>query len=144
MNGKVQMMELGKIACLALWITCGSAYASRQNRVLYSGWKFYKGDVAGAEKVEFDDRDWTFVEIPHDWAIEGPYSKENRVGTDQFTSYVRWTKEGSAGYLPFGIGWYRKTFELPKEADGKYSTGSGKKRSRDHSIGSNLDGGGLA
>ena len=62
-----------------------------------AGWKFYKADAAGAERPEFDDRNWRQVNLPHDWSIEGPYSAANASGT---------------GYLPGGIGWYRKTFQL--------------------------------
>src|ERR1035438_9653216 len=37
------------------------------------GWRFYKGEAAGAEKPEFDDSAWRPVRLPHDWAIEGPF-----------------------------------------------------------------------
>ena len=68
-----------------------------------SGWKFLKSDAAGAERSDFDDRTWHPVNLPHDWSIEGPYSAANASGT---------------GYLPGGIGWYRKTFPLPASERG--------------------------
>ena len=68
------------------------------------GWKFHKGDLKGAEKCSFDDSGWRDIDVPHDWSVEGPFSKEHSSGT---------------GYLPGGIGWYRKTFEVPAEAEGK-------------------------
>ncbi|MBN1124119.1 MAG: DUF4982 domain-containing protein [Sedimentisphaerales bacterium] len=65
-----------------------------------SDWRFNKGEMEGAEKVDFDDSAWKPVNIPHDWAISGPFDpKEN----------------GYAGKLPWrGVGWYRKTFSLKK------------------------------
>ncbi len=71
---------------------------------LTSDWTFHKGDVPGAEKTTFDDSRWRTVSVPHDWSIEGPYSEQWASGT---------------GYLPGGIGWYRKTFQLDAEANGK-------------------------
>jgi hypothetical protein len=33
-------------------------------------WKFYRGDVAGAELPDFDDYSWRVLDLPHDWSIE--------------------------------------------------------------------------
>lgn len=93
--------------------------SARRIRSMHEDWKFQKNDIVGAEMQDFDDSNWRKVQIPHDWSVEGPYSKDNAVRLDQFTPYVRWTKDGSAGYLPFGIGWYRKTFTLPASYEGK-------------------------
>jgi beta-galactosidase len=62
-------------------------------------WKFYKGDAQGAEKPSFDDKEWRSVDVPHDWSIEGPYDQKNPTGR-------------GGGYLPAGVGWYRKTFTV--------------------------------
>jgi beta-galactosidase len=62
-----------------------------------SDWRFLKGDAAGAENSSFDDSQWRNLNVPHDWSIEGPYDKTNP------------TSRGG-GYLPAGIGWYRKKF----------------------------------
>ncbi|MEA3367551.1 MAG: glycoside hydrolase family 2 TIM barrel-domain containing protein, partial [Planctomycetota bacterium] len=67
-------------------------------------WKFTKGDVHYAQAKTFDDAKWRTVQLPHDWSIEGPYSQEYASGT---------------GYLPGGIGWYRKTFTLPLSLQGR-------------------------
>jgi len=64
-----------------------------------SDWRFLKGEAAGAENPAFDDSDWRKLDVPHDWSIEGPYDKENP------------TSRGG-GYLPAGIGWYRKSFTV--------------------------------
>lgn len=60
-------------------------------------WKFYKGDVSNADQISFDDSGWRTVDLPHDWSIEGPFDEQ-------------WAS--STAYLPAGVGWYRKTFEL--------------------------------
>ena len=69
-------------------------------------WHFLKGDVTGAEKPSFDDSQWRLLNVPHDWSIEGPCSRENPTGR-------------GGGYLPAGIGWYRKTFSLDEADAGK-------------------------
>ncbi|MBP8959411.1 MAG: DUF4982 domain-containing protein [Bacteroidales bacterium] len=63
------------------------------------GWKFMKGDFPDARTPEFDDSGWRTLDIPHDWSIEGPFSP-------------KWAS--CTGYLPGGIGWYRKTFDVPR------------------------------
>jgi beta-galactosidase len=57
-------------------------------------WSFHKGDITGAEKGN-DKALWQSVDLPHDWSIQGPFSEE-------------WAS--ATGYLPGGIGWYKKTF----------------------------------
>jgi len=64
-------------------------------------WKFKLGDQKGAENISFDDSNWRALDLPHDWSIEGTYSKDEPTG-------------GSGGYLPTGIGWYRHHFEISK------------------------------
>jgi beta-galactosidase len=64
-----------------------------------SDWRFLKDDATGAENPTFDDTKWRKLDVPHDWSIEGPYDKANP------------TRSGG-GYLPSGIGWYRKTFTV--------------------------------
>ena len=36
-------------------------------------WRFLKGDAPGAEEPGFDDSRWRELDLPHDWAIEGPF-----------------------------------------------------------------------
>ena len=57
----------------------------------------------------FDDRSWRTVNLPHDWAIEGPF-------------HVGWGEGvgGGMGRLPSpGIGWYRKRIDIPASDAGK-------------------------
>ncbi len=70
-------------------------------------WRFIQKDVAGAEAKGFNDSSWRLLNLPHDWSIEGQYDQANSTG-------------GACGFLPAGIGWYRKTLEIPAEyRDGK-------------------------
>ena len=71
------------------------------------GWKFIQEDVAGAEQKHFDDGAWRGLDLPHDWSIEGDYDAENPMGD-------------RCGYLPAGIGWYRKTIDVPQEWKDKH------------------------
>src|SRR4051812_4551139 len=53
----------------------------------------------------FDDSSWRKLNLPHDWAIEGPFKQEY---------------PGETGKLPYwGVGWYRKHFTLAPEDKGK-------------------------
>ena len=69
-------------------------------------WKFYKGDMTGAEAITFNTANWVDVKLPHDWSIEGPYDRNNPTGR-------------GGGYLPSGIGWYRNSFSLANKDAGK-------------------------
>jgi len=68
-------------------------------------WRFAKGELHGAEQPKFNDSKWRNLRLPHDWAIEGPFSKKYSARN---------------GGLPvFGTAWYRKTFTLPAQSKGK-------------------------
>ncbi len=51
----------------------------------------------------FYPRDWSDVSVPHDWVIEGDFVNDNTLGS----------QPAGNGYLPTGIGFYRKEFEIP-------------------------------
>ncbi len=66
-----------------------------------SGWKFSLGDNENAQNANFNDSEWRALDLPHDWAIEGPFTQE--------VNY-------KGGYLPYpGVAWYRKTFKVRPE-----------------------------
>ncbi len=69
-------------------------------------WRFHLGNMAGAESVNVTDTSWRLLNLPHDWSIEGAFSKDNPAKPE-------------GGALPGGIGWYRKSFTLPLTAKGK-------------------------
>ncbi len=88
---------------IALIGLAASANAQRQRYSLDPAWRFTRGDSTGAQAVSYDDHQWRTVDLPHDWSIEGPYVQTN-------------PGAGRIGFLPTGIGWYRKTFTAPATA----------------------------
>ncbi|MCM8829598.1 MAG: DUF4982 domain-containing protein [Candidatus Omnitrophica bacterium] len=85
----------------------------REIKSLKYGWKFQKGDFPEAIKSDFDDSKWEDVQIPHDWAIKGPFSPEN---DPQVINYgdKKLVFLGNTGALPHtGKGYYRLRFNLP-------------------------------
>ncbi|MBM9510407.1 glycoside hydrolase family 2 TIM barrel-domain containing protein [Actinacidiphila acididurans] len=83
---------------------------------LADGWRFAlvnpggvtdpTGAYAGAADPAYDDSRWRAVRVPHDWSIEQTPTTAN--GTS-----------GGTGYLPGGLGWYRRTFTLPPQVAGR-------------------------
>jgi beta-galactosidase len=82
-----------------------------------AGWRFIRYSHANTETVSADrepeglqepiinDNTWRILDLPHDWAIEGPFSD---------------TLENNTGLLPWkGIGWYRKHFTLSESEKDK-------------------------
>jgi beta-galactosidase len=63
-------------------------------------WKFFLDDAPEAKANDFNDSGWRKLDLPHDWSIEGKIHPKNTTG-------------GGGGYFPSGIGWYRKTFQVP-------------------------------
>ena len=99
---------------LAVCVVAGPAVAQersqpRQRLLMDYGWSFTTGDPAGAEQPGFDDTGWRSVDLPHDWSIEGPYDQNAPTG-------------GRGGYLPTGVGWYRRIFTVPGGASGRRVT----------------------
>ncbi|RYY20985.1 MAG: glycoside hydrolase family 2, partial [Cytophagaceae bacterium] len=64
-------------------------------------WRFLQQDAPAASQALFDDAKWQPVAVPHDWSIAGPYDQAAPTGR-------------GGGYLPAGVGWYRKRFVLPE------------------------------
>jgi beta-galactosidase len=85
-------------SCLLL-LLLSSVSAQRITQSFDKDWRFIQSDEKGAEQSSFTDASWRQLDVPHDWSIEGPYDKNNP------------TKRGG-GYLPAGVGWYRKAFTL--------------------------------
>ncbi len=84
-------------------ITAGSRRVS-----LDQDWRFVKADPPSAEQPDFDDGAWQPLDVPHDWAIAGPFDRAN--GPE-------------AGALPFfGVGWYRKHFTMADGLRGRHVT----------------------
>ena len=118
--------ETGQAAALA-------AVAPREQLLLDFGWKFMfghgtdpardlgfgmgQGDFAKTgdfdfSKAGFDDSKWRALNLPHDWAVELPFVRDEELK--------------SHGYKPLGrrypetsVGWYRREFEIPASDVGR-------------------------
>ncbi|GGA85561.1 beta-galactosidase [Neiella marina] len=62
----------------------------REEHCFNSNWQFQLAEQP-------TDADWRNVMLPHDWSVEHPFSPD---------------LEGCTGYLPGGVGWYQKHFEI--------------------------------
>lgn len=67
-------------------------------------WKFTLTNPEKAESISFNDNAWQKIELPHDWSIKQQLSK---------------TFASCMGYLPGGIGWYRKNIDIPQSKQGE-------------------------
>ncbi|MCC8089728.1 MAG: DUF4982 domain-containing protein [Rikenellaceae bacterium] len=89
---------------------------------LERGWKFTREDNAGSHNPGFDDSAWETVEVPHDWAIKGPFDLSidaQMVQVIEDGDTIPTMRTGRTGALPFlGTGWYRKSVDIPAELAG--------------------------
>ena len=96
------------LAVVIFFVGVGSSRAddapTRQRTSLDDDWKFLVGDPANARDPAFDDKEWRTVTLPHDWSIEGRFDPKAPMG-------------GAGGFLPAGVGWYRKRIEAPARWD---------------------------
>lgn len=86
----------------------------RERLSIDSNWLFTRGDLPGDRanlstaayvRTDFDDRAWQRVNLPHDWAIGGPFIADG---------------PGEMGRLPSaGVGWYRRRLNIPTTDAGK-------------------------
>ena len=107
----VALVANGAPTHAAGWLSAGERRSSFD-----TGWRFQKGDLPAAATPAFDDARWRVLDLPHDWAIEGPF--DPAISPHQ-------------GSLPFfGVAWYRKRFDVPESAPGRFRHGAGTTRSR--------------
>ncbi|MFI3283408.1 MAG: glycoside hydrolase family 2, partial [Rikenellaceae bacterium] len=84
--------------CISI-LNANAQYTPEEN--FDKGWQFYNDTAEGAQEMNFDDSTWRTVDLPHDWAIEGPFSINN---------------DCRMGALPIsGTGWSRKGFTMKSE-----------------------------
>jgi len=97
------------IAASALLVCLLPAHAQRTRQTLTRGWQFSKDSVR-----------WENVNVPHDWAIYGPFSRDNdlqKVAVEQNGETEETWKTGRTGGLPYvGKGFYHTTFDVPDTA----------------------------
>ncbi|WP_229262189.1 beta-galactosidase GalA [Duganella guangzhouensis] len=119
-------MKTKLFATMLLLVACATASAAARERLsLDRGWLFHQGDLVeapivgheesysnakagsagGAAGSEYDDSDWRRLDLPHDWAVEGPFDPKANV---------------AQGYRPRGIGWYRRYLKVDPSDRGKH------------------------
>lgn len=109
MKTAVNWIALAIITMITSCATMPQPEQSPRERLNFDNdWKFCLTDGEGIETTDYDDTAWRSLNLPHDWAIEGDFSKDNPSGY-------------AGGALPGGIGWYRKTFDIDSTdlADGR-------------------------
>lgn len=107
----MKRLLLIQISCFLLFLTVGSCTSAEKmtndrRQDFTADWTFHLGDDSAASRPDYDDTAWRILNLPHDWAIEGEFSRDNPSGT-------------GGGALPGGIGWYRKTFTVNQADEGK-------------------------
>jgi beta-galactosidase len=120
---------------LQLTLLSALCFAQREHINFDEGWRFHFGHAADPVKdfhygitaifaksgktdstamaINFDDSRWRKLNLPHDWAVELPFSYSPNFDVQ------------SHGYKPVGglypetsIGWYRKKFSIPSKDSG--------------------------
>ena len=87
-------------------VSCTNADKSARTTADFNfNWKFHLGDMSEAANAGFNSSDWQDVRLPHDWSVEHSFTQEKT--------------DGATGFLPGGIGWYHKTFQMPANAKNK-------------------------
>jgi beta-galactosidase len=90
-----------------LIFSCLSAFGQisfGDSKKINDNWKFMLQDIPDAQNTTYNDSKWQSVNVPHDWSVEGRLSS---------------TLASCTGFLPGGIGWYRKTLNVPQAKRGE-------------------------
>ena len=117
LNQALQILTAAALAVVILVIWNGNRPSHKKGEapedsvrtvtLLDKGWQFHKGDSSEV---------WEDVTIPHDWAIYGPFSRDNdlqTVAVVQNGEETATVKTGRTGGLPYvGVGWYRRTLDV--------------------------------
>jgi beta-galactosidase len=109
----IKLMEFKKLTLgigivLLMLVQACEIPQKRVNVSFNQDWKFKKGEVEDEQLAEFDDSGWRNLDLPHDWAIEGPFDKAHDTRT---------------GGLPiYGTAWYRKSFVIENHQKGRQVT----------------------
>ncbi|WP_366185062.1 glycoside hydrolase family 2 TIM barrel-domain containing protein [Flavobacterium ovatum] len=91
---------------LFLTFAQGTSAQNTRNRINFNAdWKFSLSNNILYAAEKYQDKDWHNINLPHDWSVEFDFSDKNT---------------GRNAFLPGGIAWYRKTFEIPNDYKGKH------------------------
>jgi len=101
-----------KTLLLGLAMVAASGMAQRTETLLREGWSFLRNPMTNADMTP------EVVEVPHDWAIAGPFDKKwdlQVVRIEQNGEKEATEKSGRSGSLPWiGSGAYSRTFTIPE------------------------------
>ncbi|MDH3323621.1 MAG: glycoside hydrolase family 2, partial [Flavobacteriaceae bacterium] len=106
----INNINLAFWAFALLLISCSTSKLENQriSQSFNQNWTFNKGETGTESGVDFNDSLWRKLNLPHDWAIEGPFDKQYDTRT---------------GGLPiYGTAWYRKQFTIDASQKGKQVT----------------------
>jgi beta-galactosidase len=114
----MNLKKTSQIFFLTLLFTSSLNSQTRKTIEISENWTFKKGENKNAEKVNFNDKNWQEVTVPHDWAIYGPFDKEidkQVIAITQNGEKEATEKTGRTGSLPHtGTAWYRNKFNFSK------------------------------
>lgn len=91
-----------KILLPILIVSCFSAFSQisfGDSNKINNNWKFILNDTLEAHNTTYNASKWQSINLPHDWSVKEQLSP---------------TLASCTGYLPGGIGWYRKTMNIPQ------------------------------
>tara|TARA_R110002167_G_scaffold137291_1_gene324190 strand:- start:504 stop:3608 length:3105 start_codon:yes stop_codon:yes gene_type:complete len=92
------MTVLMFIVSTVLYVT--PAHSERLNINFNHDWQFSLDEQPNAHQPDYDDSGWRTLAVPHDWSFENGVSKDGSQGAN-------------GGYFDSGLGWYRKSFQVP-------------------------------
>lgn len=95
---RITVVLLALVGALNSW---SQGFGNRE--LINADWYFNLGDIKYGGSEYLDHSEWRKLELPHDWSVEAVASPELASCT---------------GYLPGGIGWYRKDLDIPKVQNG--------------------------
>jgi hypothetical protein len=75
-----------------------------ESKKINDNWKFILSDIPEGQNTTFNESKWQSIDLPHDWSVKGRLSP---------------TLASCTGWLPGGIGWYRKTLNIPQAKIGE-------------------------
>lgn len=101
-------MKLIHLSAFSLFFATANATAQPRNTINLKTWQFSRDSV-----------EWKTVNIPHDWAISGPFDKKwdlQNVAIEQNGEKQKTEKSGRSGALPWiGEGFYRTTVSMDEK-----------------------------
>ncbi|HRX11711.1 MAG TPA: beta galactosidase jelly roll domain-containing protein, partial [Draconibacterium sp.] len=92
------------LVSLTIFQTAAAQVGFGQAEKINQNWKFILHDIENGEKTDLSDQSWKTVDLPHDWSVKQQLSP---------------TLASATGYLPGGVGWYRKQLFISKDNEDK-------------------------